>query len=190
MAREYTGRSTDKRSDHDFYQTPCSMVQQLLDLKRSTWPKEWEVLEPAQGQGSITRQLRHHFPCVTGYDKYQGPTYFDFFEETGRYDLVITNPPFSQVNEFLEHARIVAKSSIAFLLPLRYLHGIKRYESGVFHRLAEVNVFVRAPLLTTMSSGEQYRTGMQVYAWFIWDQKEVKPPCLHWINNQPYVKGK
>jgi hypothetical protein len=33
----------------------------------------------------------------------------------------------------------------------------------------------------------KYKTGMMVYAWFVWDKAHIGPATINWIDNQEYV---
>lgn len=85
------------------------------------------------------------------------------------YDLVISNPPFSEAEKFAEHALTIGKT-VCFLLRLGWLaanrdskkdHILRRYQ---IHRKTPCDVYVlgRRPSFTT---GE---TDSSEYAWFVW----------------------
>ena len=104
------------------------------------------LLEPSCGDGAIVQVLQEKNLNVTGKDLSLGQ---DFLEETERYDAIITNPPFSLAYEFIKKAKTLT-DYFAFLLPLSYLHGKKRfddiYSDGSFS-LSRVYVFTRYPML-------------------------------------------
>lgn len=83
----------------------------------------------------------------------------------------------------------LANNKIAMLLPLNYLHGVTRLnEIYNLKKLKTVYVFTRYPLLTQeLRDDGKYKTGMLVYAWYIWDQKFNGYPEIRWINNNEYV---
>lgn len=176
-----------KRRKSDFYETPYSITQQFLDV--ITIDREESILEPACGDGAIVRVLKDNGYSVTHYDEE-----VDFLRETGRYDTVLTNPPFSLAQEFVIKAKGVAKKRICFLLPLSYLHGKKRFDtiySDKSFALSEVHVFTRYPMLgDPLRDDGKYRTGMMVYAWYVWDRSHVGDPVIRWIDNNSFVIGK
>ena len=178
--KNFSANNTGKRRKSDFYETPYSITKQLLEVERF----EGSTLEPACGNGAISNLLK-----CTAYDKET-----DFLKETRQFDNVLTNPPYSLAFEFVLKAKEVAKKKIAFLLPLSYLHGKKRfdyiYQDKKFP-LARVYVFTRYPMLgDELRSDGKYRTGMMVYAWFIWDKDYTGEPIIRWLDNNKFVLTK
>lgn len=176
-----------KRKKSDFYETPYSITKQLLEKIRLYG----KVLEPACGNGAIVKELKEYKRDkikVTSYDINTGK---DFLKETNKYDFIVTNPPFSIAEQFIEHALEIASDSY-FLLPLSYLHGKKRYDKFYNnHVLSEIFVFTRYPMLgDPLRIDGKYRTGMMVYAWFhfVWDAGLY--PKIHWLDNNEYVISK
>ena len=186
-----------QRNKSDMYSTPYSMTEQLLQNEKFDYKKT--VLEPCCGHWAITKVLEKNFLSsnIESTDKNDG---FDFFDYTNSYDYIITNPPFSLAFEFIQKSKEITKDKFAMLLPLSYLHGQKRYESGVFkdvnYPLTKVYVFTRYPLLTdTIREDGKYKTGMMVYCWFIWEKNNnlnivCNPPVINWIDNNKYVLKK
>lgn len=178
MGKNFSTNNTGKRKKSDFYETPYSMTGQLLEVETF----DGTILEPACGNLAIVRQL----PPCTFYDIEK-----DFLIEPIFYDNVITNPPFSLAYEFILKAKEVARKKIAFLLPLSYLHGKKRFDHIWQDRdfpLARVYVFTRYPLLgESLRKDGKYNTGMMVYAWFVWEKGHTAEPVIRWLDNDKYI---
>jgi hypothetical protein len=83
------------------------------------------VLDPCAGNGAIGDVLKKYFNPnqIVEYDLYSGYTFErDFLTETGRYDYVIFNSPYTKKNAFIEHA--LGISNFVFsLLPI----GVENY---------------------------------------------------------------
>ena len=189
-----------QRNKSDFYQTPHSMTEQLLENEVFDYTKS--VFEPACGKGAIVCVIANNFKKFY-YQDIQESENYDFLNYEGNYDYIITNPPFSLAFEFIQKAKEVAKVKFAMLLPLSFLHGQKRYEEKIFrfaeYPLTKVYVFTRYPLLTDkIREDGKYNTGMMVYAWFIWEKRKLKDahgisinykecPVVKWIDNNKYV---
>lgn len=171
--------STGKRNKSDFYQTPYSLTKLLLEKEELVGT----VLEPACGQFAIVLMLPRVDDC---YDIER-----DFFKETRTFGTVITNPPFSLAKEFILKAKEVAENKIIFLLPLAYLHGKERYDLIYQDKefpLKKVYVFTRYPLLEdTIRADGKHKTGMMVYAWFVWERGYKGEPTISWLDNDKYV---
>ena len=181
--------ATGKRRKSDFYETPYTLTRKFLDVEY--FNKNSTVCEPACGGGAITRVLKEHWEDdkVTAYDQET-----NFLWETGEYDYIVTNPPFSIAFEFIQRAKLVAKSKFAFLLPLSYLHGKKRFDeiySDRTYGLEKVYVFTRYPMLgEALREDGKYNTGMMVYAWFVFEKEYDGSPVIDWIDNNEDVLSK
>tara|TARA_Y100001963_G_scaffold150820_1_gene232616 strand:+ start:724 stop:1371 length:648 start_codon:yes stop_codon:yes gene_type:complete len=182
--------ASGKRKKSDFYETPYTLTRKFLDVEE--FNKELSVCEPACGGGAISGVLKEYWEddeLVTAYDKET-----NFLWEMGEYQYVITNPPFSIAFEFIQRAKLVAKNKFAFLLPLSYLHGKKRYDEIYSDRnygLKKVYVFTRYPMLgEKLREDGKYNTGMMVYAWFVWENGYSGQPIIDWIDNNEDVLSK
>ncbi len=189
--KNFSCNNNGERNKHDMYQTPYSIIEQLLENEKFDYNKT--VLEPACGKKAISLILEKKFNYVISTD-----IEFNFLQnEFVHYDYIITNPPFSLAFEFIQKAKEIAKEKFAMLLPLSYLHGKKRYESKIFrdenYPLTKVYVFTRYPLLEkTIREDGKYKTGMQVYMWAIFEKNnsQIKIhniPLIKWINNDEFV---
>ena len=175
------------RKKSDFYETPYSITNHLLKVE--DFDKSLTVCEPACGAGAISNILKKHWNNVTAYDVEK-----DFLLEYGNYDYIITNPPFSIAYEFVQKAKQVATKKFAFLLPLSYLHGKKRYDDIYMDKeygLKKVYVFTRYPMLgESLREDGKYNTGMMVYAWYIFERGHKELPEIDWIDNNTDVVHK
>jgi len=103
----------------DDFQTPATAIKPLLNyLKR-----EWVIWEPAQGKGNLTRALISEGFKVIGSDILEGKDFLAWQPEY--YDCIVTNPPYSLKNQFLERVYSLQKP-FAFLLPLTTLETDRR----------------------------------------------------------------
>ena len=190
--------SSGKRKDSDFYETPFSLTQLLLDKLDLEELKNKTILEPCFGKGAILDVLGRN-----GFDKDKVycydinasylPEKKDFLEEIGHYDVILTNPPFSKAFEFIKKAKEVS-DSFFFLLPLSYLHGKKRYDEIYSDRgfpLKKVFIFTRYPMLgERLREDGKFHTGMMVYAWFWWEKNYLGESTIDWLDNNEFVLRK
>ena len=170
-----------------FYETPYSMTSHLLEVE--DFNKSLTVCEPACGDGAIVKILEKKWDNVVAYDIEK-----NFLWETENYDYIITNPPFSLAYEFVQKAKQIATEKFAFLLPLSYLHGKKRYDNIYMDKqygLKKVYVFTRYPMLgESLREDGKYNTGMMVYAWYIFENHYSGLPVIDWIDNNEDVLSK
>ena len=188
VGKNFSANNRGQRKKSDFYETPYSITEQLLEL--CIFNKKLSTLEPACGNGAIVKVLvENGFSKITKYDIER-----NFLKETRKFKQIITNPPFSLALEFILKAKQVCTKSFCFLLPLSYLHGKERFDlvySDTIFPLSSVNVFVRYPMLgDSLRLDGKYKTGMMVYAWFVWDRHHKGPATINWIDNQKFIISK
>ena len=190
MGKNFSANNTtDRRKQTDFYETPYSLTREFLDVEK--FDKSLSVCEPACGKGAITKVLNEYWDkdLITSYDQE-----VNFLWETGNYNSVITNPPYTTALQFIDRAKRVATEKFAFLLPLSYLHGKQRYDEIYTDReygLKKVYVFTRYPMLgEKIREDGKYRTGMMVYAWFVWENGHSGLPMIDWLDNNEDVLSK
>lgn len=195
-----------KRNDRDFYATPATAVQALLnmiDTELAHLGRFW--LEPAVGDGAILRAVRDHetrsYPTPlwdTGdIHPLEDPKFFieneragfcdftrgDFLKRETRidYDVIITNPPFSLAQEFIEHALYLCPNKdplVIMLLRLGILESKKRSAWWQDKHPDAVAVLSERPDFTG-EGGDSC-----AYGWFMWNCPPplcgvfVLPPCL------------
>ena len=122
----------------------------------------------------------------------------NFFEvEPGKYDNLITNPPWLLFSEAIKHAKKIIKNKIAMLLPIQFLTGKERYDilTEKEFPLTKVYVFNRLLLFSSeLRDDDKINVGNIGVAWFIWENIEVKKvnPIIEFIDIDPFVarKGK
>ncbi len=157
----------------DFYETPAWAIHAVVPIL----PVQpgMHILDPGCGTGAILRELGAAYPeCgVTGLEKDRArfeaveastdlPVQLgDFFQHQEKYDLIVSNPPYSHALEFVQHALMLAPV-VCMLLRLPWLAGQARAE---WHREnpAHVAVLPRRPSFT----GDG-KTDATEYAWFLW----------------------
>jgi len=103
----------------DDFQTPSIALNPLIPyLKR-----EWIIWECAEGKGYLTQELRSKGFNAIGTDILTGRDFLIW--EPGKYDCIVTNPPYSLKERFLYRCYQLGKP-FALLLPLTTLETAKR----------------------------------------------------------------
>lgn len=180
--KNFSGNNMGQRKKSDFYETPYSISRHLLN--REIFDTNLTVCEPACGDGAIVNILKEKWDenKITSYDIDK-----NFLNDSQQYDYIITNPPFSIAQDFIKQAKKLAKIKFAFLLPLSYLHGKKRHDEIYMDKsygLEKIYVFTRYPMLgDKLREDGKYRTGMMVYAWYIFTNDYSDSPTIEWIDN-------
>lgn len=165
-----------KRSEADYYPTPAWVVHRFLEEVELSG---WRWLEPAAGDGSLVRavnQVRegvewhalelweemHAAVTSSGVDAaHVLGRDFRKFTTPMRYDVAITNPPFSLACEFIARCHEVARD-VVLLLRLNFLGSEDRNE---LMRSTRPDVYVLPNRVSFTGTG---RTDSVEYAWFHW----------------------
>jgi hypothetical protein len=151
------------RIEYDAYLTPNDTSKQfieLLDIGKVT-----SFLEPCRGEGSIYDKIN----CsIKTYCEIREDIPKDYLtKKYGRFDLIVTNPPFSLAQEFLLKSLSEA-DCVCYLMRLNFLGSQKRkalWESiGVPDKLI---VLSKRPSFTGKG------TDSIEYAWFCWDKVDI-----------------
>src|SRR4030042_7036229 len=106
-----------KQGSSNDFQTPARALKPLLPFLK----KDWLIWECACGKGNLVNGLKEEGFNVIGTDLYYdygNEPFRNFLDDTPSkmFDCIITNPPFSLKDKFLERAYELEKP-FAFLLP-------------------------------------------------------------------------
>lgn len=165
-----TGRSDVRRKD-DFYETPEWCVRRLLEacpLPVGRW------LEPAVGEGAIVRAVNSlpglatgaRWDCLDVRSNQHGDV-GDFLvlaesmAKLPRWDVAITNPPYSLAAEFARSMLALAYH-VAILTRINFLAAGTR-RSFFASCMPDVYVLPNRPSFT-----DDRRTDATEYAWLVW----------------------
>jgi len=111
--------SAMKNNSSDDFQTPVEALEPLFSYLN----KDWVIWECACGKGNLVKGLKDKGYNVIGTDLLTG---HDFLEwQPDSFDCIITNPPYSIKQKFLERAYELSKP-FALLLPLTTFETPKR----------------------------------------------------------------
>lgn len=188
------------RAEADYYTTDPAAVEEFLNAylcKDITGKRSITVWEPACGNGNISKVLEKHFTNVYSsdlYDRGYGEPGRDFLKTglPGGTQLIITNPPYSLIDEFILHALDILPSNGAYiaLLNINYLAGKKRWQTIYRHGYLK-DVYVYTHRIHCYKNNEPTGHSSPVnYAWFVFSKINAgvieRPfvnvvPQIHWI---------
>ena len=110
-----------KRGSSDHFQTPMWAIYLIL----SYIPDGAKIWEPACGEGNIVKHLMNNDITCHGTDLMHGFDFLSSFIEIPEFDMILTNPPFSTKDLWLEKCYDIGKP-FALLLPITALEGKDR----------------------------------------------------------------
>ena len=117
------GNPKQRRSETDFYPTPQEVTQALLDFLKL--PQNTTIWECACGEFDMANTLQSNGFTVIATDIIYGEDFLTTpFHEC---DWIITNPPFSVSDKFIERCAEHGKP-FALLLKSQYWHAKKRHK--------------------------------------------------------------
>jgi hypothetical protein len=164
-----------ERKERDCYETPAWVTAALIPHLRSLR----SVWDPACGAGKMVKALAQAGIVVDGSDIASNEWSIDFFQAgADHHEGIITNPPYSHAQEFIEHAlRLMRPNNgvIAMLLRTDYDHAVSRQHLFSGHKR-----FAKKLVLTKRIKWFENSNGQPSFnhAWFIWDWLHEGPPTL------------
>lgn len=178
---------TDKeRVKEDYYATDPAAIDFLLSGGAQLSHDLWEC---ACGEGHLSKKLEalgHNVKSTDLVDRGFGIGGVDFLMQDEIFDGdIITNPPFNQALEFVEHALTLVNegSKVYMFLKLCFLEGQKRRK--LFDKKQLKTVYVSSKRMSCANNGEfkKYKASSAIaYAWFEFQKGFNGDPIIKWIN--------
>jgi hypothetical protein len=170
--------------DHQFYPTPLRATLEVLVRERF----EGTFLEPACGDGAISRALKLFYPrnAITSSDLVDrgfGTGGINFLTHNfGRkWNNIVTNPPYSLAQEFVERGLELTTHKVVMLLRLCFLESQRRRQ--MFQTTPLRRVYIYSSRLTLVKNGLDARTsGSLAFAWYVWEHGYRGEPSIAWID--------
>ncbi len=159
-------RATLPRRNSDEYYTPDYALRPLLPYL----PKDKVTWECAWGTGELAKHLR-----AAGYQVVGRPAMDFYTEQPAHWELVVSNPPYSYADEFLERAYSLGKP-FAFLLPVYALGGGARVRLYQQHG---IDVLVPTSRVNYFNNGKLPNGASFHSAWFCW---KILPQPLMFVE--------
>lgn len=178
---------TDKeRAKQDYYATNPAAIEYLLSGGAKLSHNLWEC---ACGEGHLSKKLEslgYNVISTDLIDRGYGIGGVDFLkqEEVFAGDI-ITNPPFNQGLEFVQHALSLVNNGnkVFMFLKLCFLEGQKRRK--LFDTKQLRCVYVSSKRMGCANNGEfgKYKASSAIaYAWFEFEKGYSGDPIIKWIN--------
>lgn len=190
----------EEREEHDYYATHPSAVEWLCQLE--TFSKD--ILEPACGEGHISKVLEKHGYNVESFDlvdRGYGKGGVDFLQYNEVVDKdIVGNPPYKLAQEFIEHAMeiITEGHKVAMLLKLTFLESSGR--KTLFKKYPPKKIWVSSSRIPCGKNGDFYDrdkdgnikydksgnpkeiSSAVCYAWFIFEKGYNGPMIVDLFN--------
>lgn len=175
----------------EFYRTPIEATRSLIAIEGARIPSH--VWEPACGDGAISDPLEAagHYVWSTDIEDRGWGDVQDFLIADpidSNFTAVVTNPPFSLAQEFVDKAfSFQSVHYCALLLRLAFLESQKRKDWFAANPPARVHVSSRRlPMMHRDGWDGNKSTSTLAHAWFIWLRGYDGPPQLRWFDWKDY----
>lgn len=176
----------NEREQNDYYATEpkaATLLMQLEDLSPLVW-------ECACGEGHLAKEFEKGGHTVYATDLIdRGYGYVTDFLTTSApptpgFDIV-TNPPYSKAQEFVEHALDIIENGrkVAMFLKIQFLEGKARRK--LFDTQPPKTIYVSTSRLKCAMNGdfERYAKSNAIcYAWFVWLKGYTGDTVIKWMN--------
>jgi len=177
-----SNHSKNEREENDYYATDPRAVQMLFDLEQF----DNYILEPCCGQGHLSKAMEEMGKTVLSSDiieRNYGYTK-DFFTIENFNGDIVTNPPYSLAQEFIEHSlKIVPEGKkVAMFLRVLFLESKRRKE--LFEKYPPKKVYVSSSRIKCAKYGDfnSIKSSALAYAWFVWEKGYKGETILKWFN--------
>ena len=188
MGKAYANKKTaDERNANDYYPTPLPLVIELEKL--NLIKKSDKVLEPACGEA---KRISGYFNSL-GFNFEEKDLIFgnDFLKDdysNRHYDWVVTNPPFSLWDKFVQKSKEIA-DNVILIGRTNYFGAYNRYRNGLWNHLKTVYIFDRQIAYDRSHEDEmKFKCGCLVTAWFHWDMNYIGKPQVEILDIQKYLE--
>ena len=184
--------TTRERVSNDYYATPYESTNALLNNVKFYG----NFLEPCVGGGHIAEVIKKYYPnepiyCMDLVDRGYPNTLvddfltYDFLDQ--KFDNIITNPPYSLAQEFLEKSMKITNNGgkVAMFLKIQFLEGVKRLE--MFKKYPPKYIYVFTKRQNPWRNGNPLDekgkpwSSTMCFAWFVWEKGSTSEPIVRWM---------
>lgn len=136
------------------------------------------IWEPACGDGWISTVFKHHGYYIVSSDLRNDVGYgaggIDFLKAKVPIANIVTNPPYSQLEAFIEQGIALARRKFCILVRLATLASARRWKR-IYSKLPPTRIHVFSERITMYPYGIiTGGKGTTEYAWFVWSKQHHK----------------
>jgi hypothetical protein len=184
------GHSKQERELNDYYATDPKSFEIFLDrIKADGIELPQTIHEPACGAGHLVKVLRDR-----GYEVFADDLIDrccpnsgigkDFLQAQWRSECIITNPPYSLVNEFAVQALKLSFRYVIFYVKLSFLETTKRYQE-IYKSNPPKYVYIHSARQNCKKNalpGERnFGSSAVCYCWVVWEKYFMGDPVIRWL---------
>ena len=180
-----SNHTEEPREINDYYATNPKAIDSLV--KNIDLPHV--ILEPACGEGHLSKRLEQLGHKVYSYDKidrgYGGVQDFFFMEQLPEgVEAIVTNPPYKYATEFvLKSLELLPEGGLCCMfLKTTFLEGKTRHER-LFRNYPPLKMLQFIGRLGCAKNGDfgKYSETAVAYAWYVWKKGNYDKTIIEWI---------
>lgn len=177
--------TSDEREINDYYATSPKAAELLLEIENF----DQNILEPSCGEGHLSKVFVERGFNVTSSDLIDRGygSVADFFTILDFKGDIITNPPYSMAQDFIEHSlNIIPKwNKVAMFLKVQFMEGKARKK--MFEENPPHTIWISSSRINCAKNGNfdglRESGGSAVaYGWYIWVKGWKGTTQLKWFN--------
>lgn len=177
------------RVEYDYYATSPIATRMLLEKEKFS-PNIWECASGGDHIVKVLKEAGYNVWATDIVDRTGHTEILDFLTSDVKFDGdIITNPPYSMAQTFVEKAldSVTDGHKVAMYLRLLFLEGKKRQQ--LFRQRNLKTVYVAAARMGCGANGKffdqerEYEGGSVAFAWFVWEKGYEGDPVIKWFNN-------
>lgn len=177
-----SNHSKYEREANDYYATDPLAIDLLEKYELLDDKPYWEC---ACGDGRLSERLKHYgYDVISSdlFDRGYGTIDVDFLTQKEKYPNIITNPPYTYINDFIVKGLELATNRLYIFARLQTLETQGRWNK--IYRLNPPSLvcpFVKR-ILCYKGGGANKINSAVAYAWFIWDIQDTSKECrIKWL---------
>lgn len=186
-------QSTTNKAENDFYATDPKTVDIFMQRARKDGLFSdmvgHTIWECACGDGNIAKKMMEYFSCTVlatdlvyrGY----GEGDVDFLTSNMRAKMIITNPPFSLINDFIKKGLEQTDRYLVLFAKIQTLETVQR--KNIIEKSPLKYVYVHSTRQATWKNGEKLDPNGKKWAttmflaWFVWDKAYEGEPVIRFL---------
>ena len=184
--KPYANKKPKKeRPEGDFYGTPISLLWELLKVEEIDYS---DILEPCCGMGYLSNEMEKQGMNVTANDLYY-KNEVDFLKYEKQHKTIITNPPFSEFDDFVQHSKNIATDKIIMIAKTNFFGAYKRHYADVWDGLKNLYIFNRqVDYRSEYDENGLFKCGNLITGWFVWEKGHKGAWNTQIMDVNKYVK--
>lgn len=167
----------------DYFPTPLWATRAICE--RINIDRGDVILEPACGEGYMSRALSEYSDDVRSYDiqdlGFGGRGDYLFPNDYSDCDWTISNPPFVLAEEFILKAIMHSRKGVAMFVRSAFIEGKGRFEN-LFSKVPPSHYFQFVERVALVKGRvDEHVSSATAYCWIVWEKDSDDKTELNWI---------